>query len=163
EMTTIVASDKTHLIPGNPGVAVTRLQQQIGRPVRPLLLTLFGAVALLLVTACVNVANLFLARSTSRARELAIRIAIGSGNRRLLQQQLTESLLLVSLGGLAGSFLASLSIRVIGNILPAGSLPRWNEVRVDSHVMVFAAAVAIFAGLIFGIIPVFYARRTQVS
>jgi putative ABC transport system permease protein len=143
---------------GGPGVAVSRLQERISQPVRPLLITLFGAVALLLLVACVNVANLMLARSTSREREMAIRRALGSGRGRLLQQQMTESLLLVLLGGLIGLVFASWSLTVVSRIIPAGSLPRSSEIQMDWRVLLFTAAVSLFAAVFFSVLPALQSR-----
>jgi putative ABC transport system permease protein len=147
----------------NVGIRVVQMQEEIVRAVRPLLLTLFSAVILLLVVACVNVANLLLGRAAAREREVAIRSALGSGRRRLIQQYLIESILLGALGGVFGLLLTNIGTDVIAALIPPGTLPRVNEVHIDSHVLIFSTAVSIITGLMFGLIPALQAGSTDLT
>jgi putative ABC transport system permease protein len=128
------------------------LQQRITGDTRPTLLLLLGAVAFILLIACANVANLLLARMGSRAREIAVRSALGAGRLRIIRQILTESLLLAALGGGLGLLLAWLSDRVLVAIAPA-AIVRAGEVHLDWRVLLFAAAVSLLTGIVFGSLP----------
>ncbi len=120
--------------------------------VQAVLFVLLGAVAFVLLIACVNVANLLLARSTGRSRELAIRAALGASKSRLVRQLLTESLLLALAGGGIGFFLAQRATRAGLSIVPV-QLPRSAEIHVDAHVLLFALAFRSLAGILFGFAP----------
>jgi putative ABC transport system permease protein len=111
---------------------------------------LLGAVLAVLLVACTNVANLLLARATSRARELAVRIAMGATRGRLVRQALTESMLLGLLGGLAGCWFAQLLLRLFISIAPEG-IPRLEQASVDVRVLIFALAVSLLSGILFGL------------
>jgi predicted permease len=147
----------------NVGVIVVPLHEQVVRAARPLLLTLLSAVALLLIVACANVANLLLGRAAARGREVAIRSALGSGRRRLIQQYLTESIVLGLIGGAAGLLLTSLGIDLIATLIPPGVLPRATEAHIDTRVLTFSTAVSLFTGLIFGALPALQAARTDLT
>jgi predicted permease len=134
------------------GAALIPLRERMLGDVQPFLLLLFGAVGFVLLIACVNVANLLLASSTGRAHEFAIRMALGAGRGRILRQLLTESVLLAALGGGLGVLLAAVGTRAALRLLPA-TLPRSAEVGMDGRVLVFAAAVSLFAGICFGLVP----------
>ena len=125
-------------------------EAQVGNN-RRMLLVLQGAVAFVLLVACANVANLLLARSVTRRRELAIRSAIGAGRGRIFRQVLTESLMLSTLGGIAGVLLASWLMRLFLSLSP--NLPRLQTISVDGNVLVFTLAVAMLTGILFGLAP----------
>ena len=128
--------------------------------VRPTLLILLAAVGLVLIIACANVASLVLARSTARAKEIAIRAAIGAGRTRLVRQLLTENLLLAALGGVAGGLLAQWGSRALIAVGPR-DIPRLAETTFDWRVLLFAAAITMLTGLFTGIAPVLMAGRAD--
>ena len=134
------------------GAALIPLRERMLGQVEPFLLLLFGAVGFVLLIAGVNVANLLLARSTGRAHEFAIRMALGAGRGRILRQLLTESLLLAAIGGGLGVLLAALGTKAALRVLPE-TLPRAAEVGIDARVLVFAAGVSLLAGICFGLLP----------
>lgn len=128
------------------------LKQQLVGEVRPFLLLLLGAVGFVLLIACMNVANLLLARSTVRTREFAIRGALGAGQGRIVRQLLTESVLLALVGGALGVLLAAWGTRAALGVLPA-AMPRAEEIALDSRVLVFTMALSLFAGILSGVTP----------
>ena len=128
------------------------IQSDMVGEVRPVLLILLGAVGFVLLIACVNVASLLLARSTGRMREFAIRAAMGAGQGRLVRQLLTESILLALAGGALGLLVADWSTRAALGALPA-TLPRAGEIGLDTHVLIFAVAISLLAGILFGLAP----------
>ena len=128
---------------------------------RPLVL-MFGAVALVLVIGCVNVANLLLARASTRRREFAMRQAIGAGAGRLVRQLLTESLCLSVVGGAAGIALLFAVEASLVRIIPEG-LPRLNDISLNWTVLLFAAAVTFASGIVFGLAPAIDARRRDLA
>jgi putative ABC transport system permease protein len=137
-------------------VMLFSLHEQMVGDLRPAVLALAGAVVLVLLVACVNVANLLLARSAAREREVGLRTALGAGRARLVRQMLTESLVLASAGGIGGLAIAALCHRgllaLVGDRIP---IPRLEQVALDLPVVAFTVVVALATGIIFGIVPAF--------
>ena len=140
------------------GVNVVPLHEQIVGQVRSTLWLLFGAVGLVLAVACANVIHLMLARSTTRRRESALRLALGAGRWQLSSLWLSESLLLAVIGGAFGLLLAFAGTRALIALNP-GDLPRLNEITFDVPVLLFTLLVALVAGCIFGLVPVLSSAR----
>jgi putative ABC transport system permease protein len=134
------------------GIVVIPLREQTVGHVRPALLVLLGAVGLVLLIACTNVANLVLVRAAERQREFAIRGALGAARARLIGQWLIESLLLALVGGLAGIMLAKWGLRTT-LMLSGNILPRLNEIAIDGPVLAFTVAASFLSALIFGLLP----------
>jgi putative ABC transport system permease protein len=142
------------------GVTVTTLQEGLVRQVRLSLLVLLGAVAFVLLIACANIANLLLARATSRQKEIAVRSALGASRFRLVRQLLTESLVLSIAGGVAGFLLSIWLTRLLIAISPANS-PRFDEIRPDSRVLFFTVGLTLLTALIFGLVPALQGSRVD--
>jgi len=139
------------------------IQQDMVGNIRTEMLVLFAAVAFVLLIACANLANLLLARSASRQREIAIRLAIGASRSRLIAQLLTESILLASISG-AGAFLSLYLLKGSLLRLAPANLPRLNEVSLNPGVLLFAFFVSIFTGVLFGLAPALQtARASQIT
>ena len=150
--------------PGNMGwgMFAVPLKDQIVGDVRPALLVLLGAVAFVLLIACVNVANLLLAQASSREKELAIRAAMGAARSRIVRQLLTESLVLASAGGALGLLLAYWGVDALGRMVP-DNIPRLDQMRVDSVVLIFTLTVSLLTGLVFGLAPAWHAGRANMQ
>ncbi|HEX2099798.1 MAG TPA: ADOP family duplicated permease, partial [Candidatus Synoicihabitans sp.] len=145
------------------GVTVVPLQEQLAQAVRPALLVLLGAVALVLMIACVNVANLLLAKASVREKELAVRAALGASPARIVRQLLAESVLLSLLGAGLGLTLAVWFVDLLQHVTSTMNLPRAHEVRLDGYVLLITLAVALVTGLGFGVAPALQASRPRLT
>ena len=143
-------------------VSLWTLHERLVREVKPSLLALLGAVGLVLLIACANVANLLLARSAARQKEIAIRAAMGASRTRVLRQMLTESILLSAIGGIAGLILSIWLTDVLMSMLPEGA-PRLEHIGIDYRVLAFALGVSGAYRILFGIVPALQASKLDVT
>jgi putative ABC transport system permease protein len=143
-------------------VFVSTIHERLVREVKPSLLALLGAVGFVLLIACANVANLLLARSAARQKEIAIRAAMGASRTRVLRQMLTESALLSAIGGLAGLLLSIWLTDLLMSMLPEGA-PRLEQIGIDYRVLTFALGVTALTGILFGIVPALQASKLDVT
>ena len=144
------------------GLTLVPAPVEVFGEVRPALFVLLLAVGAVLLIACANVANLLLARSEARQKELAIRAVLGAGQWRIVRQLLTESALLSAAGGLLGLALASMLTRALVLVDPL-KIPRVHDIALDARVLAFTAAVAAVTGVLFGIVPALHAARTDLQ
>jgi len=146
----------------NADISVVQLQNNMVADVRARLLMLLGAVLLILLIACANVANLMLSRAATREKEIGIRSALGAGRGRIARQLLTESVVLASLGGLLGLAFAVAGISLLKFALPANT-PRLMDVHLDSRVLAFTGALSVLTGLVFGLAPALQSSRSALT
>src|SRR6184192_1106105 len=144
----------------NADVSVVPLRNGMVADVRLRLLVLLGAVTLIVLIACVNVANLTLARSATREKEIAVRTALGAGRKRIVMQLLTESVVLAGLGGLIGLVLATKGLSSMKAMLPADT-PRLADAHIDWRVLLFTGGLAILTGILSGLAPALQSSRTS--
>ena len=168
-----VAEDIVNGAVGEPGQGrfqLSRVHDEIVRPVKPALLILSVAVGLVLLVACVNVANLLLARTATRELEIAVRRAVGAARGRLIRQLLAESALLSLVGGLIGTVVAFGGVSLLRllatslnrrDLTRGANLPRLDQIGIDGSVLAFTIGVALFAGLLFGLIPAIRQSRQR--
>jgi putative ABC transport system permease protein len=138
------------------------LHDRVVGEIRPGLLALLGGVAFVLLIACANIANLLLARGSSRGRELAVRVALGASRRRVVRQLLTESVLLAAVGGAAGVLFGVWAVEGLIAVAPA-SAPRLGEIGLDGTVLAFAGLVTLATGVLFGLAPALQSSRTEIT
>ncbi len=144
------------------GAKLYPLQEQVVGPMRTGLWILVGAVTLVLLIACANLTTMLLARAASREREMAIRVALGAGLKRMLRQLLTESVVLSILGGIAGLMLAIGALDVL-RVIGAQTVPRLREVDLDLNVLAMTFVVAVATGILFGLVPALVSAKPELT
>jgi putative ABC transport system permease protein len=164
EMTVIARGLEQQYPQSNSGWSVNTvsLNEQIVGNSRPALLVLLGAVVLVLLIACANVANLLLVRGAGRQKEIALRIALGASRSRIIRQLLTESVLLAMTGGIVGVFLALGAVRVLTSLRP-DYVPRANQIGIDGWMLAFTIMVSLLTGVLFGLAPALQASKPDLN
>ncbi|HXN72654.1 MAG TPA: ABC transporter permease [Candidatus Acidoferrales bacterium] len=159
-----VASEVEKEFPVNKGVGakVKPVREQLVGDVRQALLILLGAVGFVLLIACANLANLMLARATTREQEFAVRAALGASRSRLVRQLLTENLLIAAAGGLGGILLAIWGMEFLESLIPT-SLPRFHPIGVNAPVLIFTAALSLLTALFFSLAPILHSSKRDVQ
>ena len=157
----MIPIDKTHTDLQGWTAWVAPFTESIVGQVRPLMWMLFGAVSLVLLIACGNVANLLMARAAGRVHELGVRSALGAERARLIRQMITEALLLASAGGAIGIALAFGGVNLLLKLNP-GDIPRLNDISIDGRVLLFSVVVSLATGFVFGLLPALSASRIDV-
>src|SRR6476646_9276354 len=149
---------------GKWGMKVEPAQVLYGRHPRPYMVVMLASVALVLLIGCANVANLLLARATTRGRELAVRVALGARRSDLVRQMLAESLVIALLGGALGALLALWGVKLMRDTLPAGLVrfnPGWTRITINGHALLFTLAVSIATAVVVGLVPALIASRAD--
>ena len=164
ELNTIAARLEQQYPDTNTGrrVLVESLRESVVGEVRPILLTLLGAVGFVLLISCANVANLLLTRSAGRQKEMAIRTALGARRTRILRQLFTESAVLALAGGVVGLLLAIWGTSLISSYIPEG-IPRMGELGIDSRVLLFTLGASLLTGVFFGLAPAFQSSDAHLT
>src|ERR1051325_10971589 len=159
----VIAAQLEHEYPQtNRGrsASAERLSDLLVKDVRPVLLVLLTAVGCVLLIACVNVTNLMLVRAGGRETELSVRLALGARTGRIIQQMLTESMLIAALGGLAGLLLGAWAIKSLSRLIPV-TLVRLDQIRLNIPVLLFTLGISVLTGLLFGLLPALRTARTN--
>jgi len=144
------------------GISLKPLQKQFAGTAQPVLLLLLGAVGFVMLIVCANVANLMLARTAARKKELALRLALGASRARILKQILTESVILAFFGGVLGVLLAMFGTSWLVSLAPS-DIPRIEQVRLDPPVLAFALGLSLLTSILFGLIPAWSAAKTDLQ
>src|SRR5205085_5985509 len=164
ELSAIAARNETQYPSENAniGVNLISMQQEVVGKIGKALILLLVAVGAVLLIACVNVANLLLARAAARQKEIAIRTALGASRGRIVRQLLTESILLGLAGGVVGLGLAFAGLKLLLSLNPP-NIPRLAEINIDLRVLGFTLAVSLLTGLIFGLVPALQASKPNLN
>lgn len=155
-------AEQVELDPTEYGITVNPLHDQLVGDVRTALWVLLGAVGLVLLIACVNVANLILAKASAREGEMAVRAALGAGRGRIVRQLLTESVILALVGAPLGLLLAAVGLNVLTSMAPP-DLPRLDEVGMDGQILAFTALLTVLSAFVFGLVPAFHGARSNLG